>query len=232
MVKELWRQMLAWFSLLLSNVYIFLMKPECPQILMSWGITFPFLMSALFSLCLTLCNVMTCGQPGSSVHGNFPGKNTLVGCHFIFQGSFLTQGLNLHLLCLLHWQVILYCLSHQGSSQHITEPRWHCWQWFRSVQSLSHVLLFATPWTAARQASLSITNSRSLLKLMSIEPVMPSNRLILCHSFSSRLQSFPASGCFPMSQFLASGGQSIGVSTSASVFPMSIQDWFSLGRTG
>ena len=52
---------------------------------------------------------------------------------------------------------------------------------FSSVQSLSHVQLFATPWTAARQASLSITNSWSLLKLMSIESVMPSNHLILCH---------------------------------------------------
>ena len=50
-----------------------------------------------------------------------------------------------------------------------------------SVQSLSHVQLFATPWTAARQASLSITNSWSFLKLMSIESVMPSNRLIFCH---------------------------------------------------
>ena len=52
---------------------------------------------------------------------------------------------------------------------------------FSSVQSLSHVQLFATPWTTACQASLSITNSRSLLKLMSIESVMPTNRLILCH---------------------------------------------------
>ena len=52
---------------------------------------------------------------------------------------------------------------------------------FSSVQSLSHVRLFATPWTAACQASLSITNSRSLLKLMFIESVMPSNHLILCH---------------------------------------------------
>ena len=51
----------------------------------------------------------------------------------------------------------------------------------QSVQWLSHVRLFATPWIAARQASLSITNSRSLLKLMSIESVMPSNHLILCH---------------------------------------------------
>ena len=52
---------------------------------------------------------------------------------------------------------------------------------FSSVQSLSHVQLFATPWTAARQASLSVTNSRSLLRLMSIESVMPSNHIILCH---------------------------------------------------
>ena len=51
---------------------------------------------------------------------------------------------------------------------------------FSSVQSLSHVPLFVTPWTAAHQASLSITNSQSLLKLMSIESVMPSNHLILC----------------------------------------------------
>ena len=53
---------------------------------------------------------------------------------------------------------------------------------FSSVQSLSHVWLFVTPWTAAHQSSLSITNSRSLLKLMSIESVMPSNNLILYHS--------------------------------------------------
>ena len=97
---------------------------------------------------------------------------------------------------------------------------------FSSVQSLSHAWLFAAPWTAAHQASQSITNSRSLLKLMSIESVMPSNHLILCSSFSSCLQSFPASGSFPMSRFFLSGGQSIGVSASASVLPMNIQDWF------
>ena len=67
---------------------------------------------------------------------------------------------------------------------------------FSSVQSLSHVRLFATPWTAAHLASLSITNSWSLLKLMSIELVMPPNHLILCRPFSSHLQSFPASGSF------------------------------------
>ena len=93
---------------------------------------------------------------------------------------------------------------------------------FSSVQLLNHVQLFATPWTAARQASLSITSSWSLPKLMSIESVMPSNHLILCCPFSSHLQSFPESGSFQMSQFFALGSQSIGVSASESVFPMNI----------
>ena len=77
-----------------------------------------------------------------------------------------------------------------------------------------------TPWTAARQASLSIANSRSLLKLMSIKSVMPSNHLILCRSLLPLLQSVPASGSFLMSQFFSSGGQSIGVSASASVLKL------------
>ena len=102
-----------------------------------------------------------------------------------------------------------------------------------SVQSLSCVQLFATPWTAARQASLSITNSRSLLKLMPIKLVIDhptiSSSVI---PFSSCLQSFPASGSFPMSQFFISDGQSIGVSASASILPMNIQGWFPLGLIG
>ena len=97
------------------------------------------------------------------------------------------------------------------------------WHAKHAVQSLSRIRLFATPWTAARQASLSFTNSWSLLKPMSIESVMPSNHLILCHPFSSCLQSFPASGSFPMSQLFASGGQTIGASASVSVLPMNIQ---------
>ena len=92
--------------------------------------------------------------------------------------------------------------------------------------------LFAASWTAAHQASLSITNSWSLLKLMSVESVMPSNHLILCVSFPSCPQSFPASRSFPMSQFFASGSQSIGISASASVLPTNIQGWFPLGLTG
>ena len=100
------------------------------------------------------------------------------------------------------------------------------------VQSLSCVWLFGTPWTAAHQASLSFTISQSLLKLMSIESVMPSNHLILCRPFSSYFQSFPASGSFPMSRLFTSGGQSIGASAAAPVLPMNIQDWFSLGLLG
>ena len=93
-----------------------------------------------------------------------------------------------------------------------------------SVQWLSHVRIFATPWTAAHQASPSTTNSQSLLKLMSIELVMPSNHLILYRPISSCLQPFLTSGSFPVSQFFGSDGQSIGISASASVLPMNIQD--------
>ena len=92
---------------------------------------------------------------------------------------------------------------------------------------LSHVRLFATPWTTACQASLSFTISQSLLKLNSFDS-MPSNHLILCHPLLL-LASFPASGSFPMSQFFASGGQYIGASASASVLPINIQNWFLLG---
>ena len=103
---------------------------------------------------------------------------------------------------------------------------------FSSVQSLSRVRLFGTPWIAARQASLSITNAWSLLKLMPIESVMPSNHLILCHPLLLLPQSLPASGSFPVSQLFASGGQSIGVSASVSVLPMNTQDLSPSGQTG
>ena len=103
---------------------------------------------------------------------------------------------------------------------------------FSSVQSLSCVWLFATPWTATLQASLSLTNSHSLLKLTSIESVCHPTISSSVVPFSSCLQSFPESGFFQMSQFFPSGGQRIGVSASASVLPMNIQDWSPLGLTG
>ena len=89
------------------------------------------------------------------------------------------------------------------------------------VQLLIHVRLFAAPWTAAHQAFLSFTISLSLLKFMSIELVMLSNHLILCYPFSFCLPSFPASGCFPVSQLFTSGDQSFGAS--ASVLPVNIE---------
>ena len=102
---------------------------------------------------------------------------------------------------------------------------------FSSVQSLSCVQLFGTPWIAAHQASLSITNSRSLPKPMSIELVMPSSHLILCRSLLLP-PILPSIRVFPMSQVFTWGGQSIRVSASASVLPMNTQDWSPLGWTG
>ena len=100
-----------------------------------------------------------------------------------------------------------------------------------SVQSLCHVQLFVTPWTAARQASLSIANSRSLLKLMSIESVIPSNHLILYCPLLLPPSIFPSIRVFQVSHF-SLDSESIAVSASASVFPMNIQDWFPLGWIG
>ena len=98
---------------------------------------------------------------------------------------------------------------------------------FVVVQSLSRVRLFATPWTAACQASLSSTISQSLFKLMSILTISSSVAL-----FSSCPQSFPASGSFPMSWLFVSGSQTVEASFSVSVLPMNIQGWFSLRLTG
>ena len=102
---------------------------------------------------------------------------------------------------------------------------------FSSVQSLSRVRLFVTPWTAARQASLSITNSQSLPKLMSIESVMPSSHLILCRPLLLLPPIPPNIRVFPMSQLFAWGGQRTGVSVSASILPKNTQDWSPLEWT-
>ena len=106
----------------------------------------------------------------------FPRQEYWSGFHFLLQGIFLTQGSRLHLP---HWQVDSLPLSHRRSL-------------FNSVQSLSHVQLFATSWTAACQASLSITNSQSLLKLMSIESAMPSIYLTLCCPLLLMSSIFPS----------------------------------------
>ena len=99
---------------------------------------------------------------------------------------------------------------------------------FVAVQLLSHVWLFVTPWTEARQASLPFTISWSLLKFMSIESVMPSNHLIL----RCPLLLFPSISILTNESVLCIRlRQSIGASASASVLPINIQDWFPLGLT-
>ena len=90
---------------------------------------------------------------------------------------------------------------------------------------------FWPPWITAHQASLFITNSWSLLKLMSIKSVRPSRNLILCHPLLLLPQFLPASGSFPMSQLFTGGSQNTVVSASASVLPMNTQDWSPLGWT-
>ena len=99
-----------------------------------------------------------------------------------------------------------------------------------TLQSLSRAQLFVTPWTTACQAFLAITDSQNLLKLMSNDLVMPSNHLILCHPLL--LPSILPSIRVISSQFFTSGGQSIGVSASASVFPLNSQNLFPFGLTG
>ena len=117
--------------------------------------------------CLTLCDPHGLYPTRFPCPWNFQRKNSVVDCHFLLQGIFPTQGSN---VCLLHWQVDSLPLTHHRS--HI---------YTSVVQLLSHVQLFLTPRTAIPQAFLSFTISWSLLKLMSIESVMPSNHLILCH---------------------------------------------------
>ena len=103
---------------------------------------------------------------------------------------------------------------------------------FSSVQSLSHVRLFVTPWTAVHQASLSIKNSQNLLKIMSIESVMPSNHRILCRPLLLPPSIFPSIRVFSNESVLCISGQNIGLSALVSVLPMNIKDWFPSGWTG
>ena len=100
------------------------------------------------------------------------------------------------------------------------------------VQLFSHVWFFAIPWTAAHQASLSFTISQSLLKFMSIESVMSSNQLILCRPLLLPPSVFPSIRVYSSESVLHIRWPKHWSSASASVLPMNIQDWFSLGWTG
>ena len=107
-----------------------------------------------------------------------------------------------------------------------------CSTWFSSVQSLSRVRLFATPWIAAHQASLSITNTWSSLRLMSIESVMPSSHLILGHPLLLLPLIPPSIRVFSNESTLCRGGQSTGVSALASFLQKKSQGWSPSEWTG
>ena len=155
--------------------------------------------------CPTLCDPMDCSPQGSSIHGASPGKNPGVGCHVLLQGLFPTQGSNPSLLHCIRFFTIWATTeaSVQFSHSVVSDSLW--------LHGLQHAR-FPCPSPTPGAYSNSRPSSQWC------HPTIPSSVI----SFSSYCQSFPASGSFPMSQFFASGGQSIG----ASVLPMNIQDWF------
>ena len=139
-----------------------------------------------------------------------------MGCHFLLQGTFLTQGSNTSLLCLQHCRQILYNCT-----------IWEALCYF--VQSLSHIQLFSSPQQANFPVPHYIPEFAQTYVHWVGNGIQPSHPLL---PPSPCPQSFPASGSFPMSQLFTSAGQNIGVSASTSVLPMNIKDWFSLGWTG
>ena len=158
-------------------------------------------MCSIAQLCLTLLAPETVACQALLYIG-FYRQECWSGMTFPSPGDPLSSGMEPSLLCLLHWQSDSFCPYSDPLSQlpslvplPICQPPlcslclYFC---FVSVQSLSHIQLFAAPWTAACQASLSITNSQNLLKLMSIELVMPSNHLILCRPLLLLPSIFPS----------------------------------------
>ena len=121
-------------------------------------------------------------------------------------------------------QLLLHHINNYDLGENVTASSTSVSQSVQSVQLLSRVWLFATPWTAARQASLShqqlLDSTQTHVQWVGVIP------------FSSCPQSLPATESFPMSQLFAWGVQSIGVSALVSVLPMNTQDWSSLGWTG
>ena len=156
-------------------IYVLYYVVFTKSILLKWVCVF---VCSVTQSCQTLCDPMNCISPGPSIHGIFPAT--------YWSGQPFPSPRDLDTIVT---EIVPF-----------SEQTYVCWRdrivrefgMDMSVQSLSHIRLFVTPWTAASQASLSITNSWSLLKLMSIEMVMPSNHLILCHSLLLLPSIFPS----------------------------------------
>ena len=137
------------------------------------------LCAKLLQSCPTLCDPMDCSQPGSSVHG-FPRQEYWSGLPFPSPGDLPDPGIESTSPA---WAGDFSSPEPRGKPRSLVVI---------AVQLLSRVRLFVTPWTAARQASLSFTISQSLLKLLSIGSVRPSNRLILCRLLLLLPSIFPS----------------------------------------
>ena len=187
---------------------------------------------------------MDCSPPGSFVHGisqarilewvsiSFsgdlpdPGIEPLSSVSPALAGRFLatlSPG-NIQYFSFCIWLISLSIMCSTGSSMLSQIIEFPSFLWLSSVESLSYVPLFATPWTTACQASLSITTSWSLLKLMSIELVMPSNHLILCRPLLLLPSVLPSIRVFSNESVLCIRGQNVGASASASVRPRDSQE--------
>ena len=146
--------------------------------------------STVAQSCLTLCNPMDCSTPGRAVCHHSQSLLKLMFIESVMPSNYLILCCPLLLLPSIFPSIRVFPMSQFFS----THPA--LWSnaliYTHSVQSLSHVRLFAIPWNAACQACLYITNSQSLLKLMFIESVMPSNHLILCHPLLLLPSIFPS----------------------------------------
>ena len=179
------------------------------------------------------CDPMDCSLPGSSVHGILQARIVeWVATSFSRGSSWLRN--RTWVSCIAGRWFTDWAMGEAQSSivnENEREGIWVCFQ-FSSVQSLSHVRLFATPWTAAHQASLSISNSRSPPKPMSIKSMMPSNHLILCHSLLFLPSIFPSIRVFSSESTLLIRWPKYW-SFSFSISPSNEhQDWSPLGWTG
>ena len=194
-------------------------------------------------LCLTLCNPMDCCPPGSSVLGSFSGKNTGMGCHFLLQGIFPTQGLNLCLWDLMYWQADSLPLSHLGSSGSYGNSTFNFWSKLHTVchtsqnffQFSSVAQLYLTLCDPIDYSTPGFPINNQLLQLVQTDVHWVSDAIQPSHPLLS-----PSPPAFTLSQHqglfqwvsFSHWVAKVLASVSASVLPMNIQDWFPWGLTG